>query len=215
MHFQPLDGACSWPFRNSCAQACCGGLDPEIIRAELFGAARGVQRNVRPRAGFVDGHQHAQLFPQVRDAFLSAVKQAAPNAWYARADAISRSFAASHAKALLLDVLSAQFRRRAARAGIAFNPGFAGAYDFAQEPDFGMLMRQFLAELRSTASSCVIPDSSTKSSRASTHLRPSASTNMLSRRREFPRYWRQAKLRWADIAQKPARASCRIRKFNS
>ena len=41
-------------------------------------------------------------------------------------------------------MLSAQFRRRAARAGIAFNPGFAGAYDFSRQPDFGALMRQFL-----------------------------------------------------------------------
>ena len=38
---------------------------------ELFGRA----------PDFVDGHQHAQLFPQVRDAFLRAVKEAAPGAW--------------------------------------------------------------------------------------------------------------------------------------
>jgi len=47
-------------------------------------------------------------------------------------------------KALFLDILSAQFRHRASRANIAFNPGFAGAYDFSQQPDFGVLMRQFL-----------------------------------------------------------------------
>jgi len=47
-------------------------------------------------------------------------------------------------KALVLDILSAQFRRRAAAAGIAFNPAFAGAYDFSKAPDFGALMRQFL-----------------------------------------------------------------------
>ena len=45
---------------------------------------------------------------------------------------------------MFLDVLSAQFRRRASRADIAFNPGFAGAYDFSRQPDFGALMRQFL-----------------------------------------------------------------------
>jgi chitin disaccharide deacetylase len=50
-------------------------------------------------------------------------------------------------KALVLDVLSAQFRKRAARADIPFNPGFAGAYDFADEPDFGALMRRFLDRL--------------------------------------------------------------------
>jgi chitin disaccharide deacetylase len=50
-------------------------------------------------------------------------------------------------KALVLDVLSAQFRKRAARAGIPFNPAFAGAYDFSTAPDFGALMRQFVDRL--------------------------------------------------------------------
>ena len=50
-------------------------------------------------------------------------------------------------KALLLDILSAQFRKRAARAGLAFNPAFAGAYDFSRSPDFGSLMGEFLDSL--------------------------------------------------------------------
>ena len=50
-------------------------------------------------------------------------------------------------KALLLDVLSGQFRRRAARAGLRFNPGFAGAYDFTRASDFGALMKGFLDRL--------------------------------------------------------------------
>jgi chitin disaccharide deacetylase len=50
-------------------------------------------------------------------------------------------------KALLLDILSAQFRKRATRADIAFNPAFAGAYDFSRSPDFGSLMAQFLDSL--------------------------------------------------------------------
>jgi predicted glycoside hydrolase/deacetylase ChbG (UPF0249 family) len=44
-------------------------------------------------------------------------------------------------------VLSAQFRRRATQAEIAFNPGFAGAYDFSKRPDFGALMPEFLEGL--------------------------------------------------------------------
>ena len=123
-------------------------LDPEIIRAELLVQLAAFNEMFGRAPDFVDGHQHAQLFPQVRDAFLSAVKQAAPNAWVRQGGRNQPLFRRlGTPKALLLDVLSAQFRRRAARAGIAFNPGFAGAYDFAQEPDFGMLMRQFLAEL--------------------------------------------------------------------
>jgi chitin disaccharide deacetylase len=97
---------------------------------------------------FVDGHQHAQLFPGVRDAFLAAVKEAAPNAWVrqgGRDQPLIRRLGAP--KALFLDILSAQFRKRAARAGIAFNPAFAGAYAFSSQPDFGVLMAQFLKGL--------------------------------------------------------------------
>jgi predicted glycoside hydrolase/deacetylase ChbG (UPF0249 family) len=102
---------------------------------ELFGRA----------PDFVDGHQHAQLFPGVREAFLTAVKDAAPGAWV-RQGGRNRPLLQrlGTPKALFLDILSAQFRDRALRADIAFNPGFAGAYDFSRQPDFNALMRQFL-----------------------------------------------------------------------
>ena len=103
--------------------------------AEMFGRA----------PDFVDGHQHVQLFPQVRDAFLSAVKTAAPNAWVRQGGRNQRLAQRLRTpKALVLDALSAQFKRRATRADIVFNPGFAGVYNFSRLHDFGSLMRQFL-----------------------------------------------------------------------
>src|SRR4051812_2058129 len=148
MHFRPTDGGMFLPLPVMLRSGLLRRLDPEMIHAELMVQLAAFQDLFGRAPDFVDGHQHAQLFPQVRDAFLSAVKQAAPNAWVrqgGRNRPLVRRLGTP--KALLLDFLSAQFRRRAARAGIAFNPGFAGAYDFAQEPDFGMLMRQFIAEL--------------------------------------------------------------------
>src|SRR6202008_2361628 len=73
---------------------------------------------------------------------------AAPNAWVrqgGRNQPLAKRLGAP--QALLLDVLSAQFRKRAARAHISFNPAFAGAYDFSGSPDFGGLMAQFLDSL--------------------------------------------------------------------
>src|ERR1700694_1164987 len=145
MHFQPLDGGMFLSFPKLLRAGLLRRLDPEIIHAELMVQLAAFNELFGRQPDFVDGHQHAQLFPGVRDAFLRAVKEAAPNAWVrqgGRNRPLARGLGGP--KALFLDMLSAQFRRRARRAGISFNPGFAGAYDFSQAPDFGTLMQQFL-----------------------------------------------------------------------
>jgi predicted glycoside hydrolase/deacetylase ChbG (UPF0249 family) len=145
MHFRPIDGGMFLPFPKLLRAGLLRRLDPEIIHAELMVQLAAFNEMFGRAPDFVDGHQHAQLFPQVRDAFLMAVKEAAPNAWVrqgGRHQPLARRLGTP--KALFLDVLSAQFRRRAARADIAFNPGFAGAYDFSRQPDYSTLMRQFL-----------------------------------------------------------------------
>jgi predicted glycoside hydrolase/deacetylase ChbG (UPF0249 family) len=148
MHFQPVDGGLFLSFPKLLRAGLLRRLDPEIIRAELVVQFSAFSDMFGRAPDFVDGHQHAQLFPQVRDAFLAAVQEAAPNAWVrqgGRNQALVQRLAAP--KALFLDILSAQFRSRALRAGLAFNPAFAGAYDFSRQPDFGSLMRQFLDRL--------------------------------------------------------------------
>ena len=148
MHFQPVDGGMFLPFAKLLRAGLMRRLDGEIIHAELMVQLSAFSDAFGRPPDFVDGHQHAQLFPQVREAFLAAVRQAAPNAWVRqcgrRAPWTQRLGAP---KALVLDILSARFRTLAARAGIAFNPGFAGAYDFSKAPDFAALMAGFLAGL--------------------------------------------------------------------
>ena len=145
MHFQPIDGGMFLDFPKLLRAGLLRRLDPEIIHAELIVQLTAFNEMFGRAPDFVDGHQHVQLFPQVRDAFLTAVKQAAPNAWVrqgGRRQPLARRLGTP--KALLLDVLSAQFRKRASRANMTFNPGFDGAYDFSRQPDFSVLMRQFL-----------------------------------------------------------------------
>ncbi|HLG82791.1 MAG TPA: ChbG/HpnK family deacetylase [Bradyrhizobium sp.] len=148
MHFRPLDGGMFPPFPKLLRAGLLGRLDPEIVHAEMklqLATFAGMFGRV---PDFVDGHQHVQLYPAVRDAFLGAVKELAPKAWVrqaGRATPLRQRLGAP--KALFLDLLSAQFRRRAARAGLRANPGFAGAYDFSRKPDFGALMRGFLDRL--------------------------------------------------------------------
>jgi chitin disaccharide deacetylase len=148
IHFKPVDGGMFPPYPKLLRAGLLRQLDPEIIRAELMVQLAAFRELFGRAPDFVDGHQHVQLFPQVRDAFLAAVKEAAPDAWVRQGGRnlpLAKRLGAP--KALLLDILSAQFRKRAARASIAFNPAFAGAYDFSKQPDFGALMRQFLDAL--------------------------------------------------------------------
>jgi chitin disaccharide deacetylase len=145
MYFRPLDGGLFLPFPKLLRAGLTRRLDSEMIRAEVMAQLASFRDMFGRAPDFVDGHQHAQLYPQVRNGFLAAVKEAAPSAWVrqgGRDIPLMQRLAAP--KALLLDILSLQFRRRAARDGIAFNPGFAGAYDFTKASDFGALMGGFL-----------------------------------------------------------------------
>ncbi len=148
MHFRPLDGGMFPPFMKMLRAGLLGQLDVQIVHAEIAAQIAAFVELFGRTPDFVDGHQHVQLFPQVSEAFLSAVKQAAPRAWV-RQGGSSQPLAARlrRPKALLLDLLSWQFRRRASRAGIKFNPAFDGAYDFSRASDFGALMAKFFDDL--------------------------------------------------------------------
>ncbi|GMO43747.1 ChbG/HpnK family deacetylase [Bradyrhizobium sp. TM233] len=148
MHFRPLDGDMFMPFPKLLRAGVLRRLDREFFRNEVKAQLAAFAEAFGRAPDFVDGHQHVQLFPQVRDGFVDAVGEGAPNAWVRQGgrDLPLRQRLASP-KAMVLDVLSAQFRRRAGSAGLGFNPGFAGAYDFTRAADFGALMRQFLEGL--------------------------------------------------------------------
>src|SRR3982751_3392080 len=81
MHFKPVDGGMFLTFPKLLRAGLLRKLDPEIVRAELMVQLAAFKELFGRAPDFVDGHQHAQLFPQVRDGFLAAVKAAAPGAW--------------------------------------------------------------------------------------------------------------------------------------
>jgi chitin disaccharide deacetylase len=94
---------------------------------------------------YIDGHQHVHLFPRMADGVLAAARTGAPGAWIRQCGRTVRS--GPGAKALVLDLLSARFRKRAAAAGLRTNPGFAGSYDFGTRTDFADLFATFLQGL--------------------------------------------------------------------
>ena len=145
MHFRPLRDELFLPFPKLLRAGMLRRIDPEIIRAEVAMQLNAFRDLFGRAPDFVDGHQHVQLYPMVRDGVLAAVKEKAPDAWVRQArrnQPLSQRL--GRPKALVLDHLSTQFRRRATRAGIAHNPAFSGAYDFLKTSDFGALMAEFL-----------------------------------------------------------------------
>jgi hypothetical protein len=145
--FSPLrDGR--FPSLNSVLRlATSRRLHPELLAAEIE-AQLGKFIDVFGRPpDFLDGHQHVQLFPQVRDAFLKAAADFAPAAWVRQCGRSSGGRHLRDHKALLLDVLSLGFRRKANRLGIVFNAAFAGSYAFNTHANFARIFPRFLAGL--------------------------------------------------------------------
>jgi len=96
---------------------------------------------------FFDGHQHIHLFPQVRDAFLKVVAERVPEAWVRQCGRPRGGRRLRDHKALVLDILSLGFRRRAKKLGIAVNPAFAGSYAFKARANYTKLFPRFLSGL--------------------------------------------------------------------
>ncbi|MBV9461677.1 MAG: ChbG/HpnK family deacetylase, partial [Bradyrhizobium sp.] len=145
MHFRPLEDELFLPFPRLLRAGMLRRLDSEIIRDEVIMQIAAFRDLFGRAPDFVDGHQHVQLYPQVRDGVLAAVKEKTPEAWVRQArrnQPLGRRLA--RPKAMFLDHLSAQFKRKAARAGLTVNPAFSGAYDYLRAPDYGALMREFL-----------------------------------------------------------------------
>jgi predicted glycoside hydrolase/deacetylase ChbG (UPF0249 family) len=123
-------------------------LRPALIAAEIQAQIEKFTATFGMPPDYLDGHQHVQIFPQVRDALLHVVSQDLPNAWVRQCGRVTPlSSRLADRKGLLLDILSAGFRAQAARLGVRTNPAFAGSYDFHSDPNFAALFPRFLDRL--------------------------------------------------------------------
>jgi predicted glycoside hydrolase/deacetylase ChbG (UPF0249 family) len=136
------------PLPTTLGSALIARLDRDHIAHELRAQIAAFSTLFGFLPDYVDGHQHVQIFPQIRDAALAVMRESLPGAWMRQCGRVTPLAArVGDRKGMLLDIMSKGFRKRAAAAGIAFNPGFAGSYDFESSPDFALLFPKFLAGL--------------------------------------------------------------------
>jgi len=145
--FAPLREGSFLPLSEMMRAAIARRLQPELLVIEIATQLRAFLDAFGRPPDFLDGHQHVHLFPQVRDAFLKVVAEAAPHAWVRQCGRANSLRRLHDRKALVLDILSMAFRRRAERHAIAANPAFAGAYAFTLKADFGKIFPRFLTGL--------------------------------------------------------------------
>jgi hypothetical protein len=148
LHFRHLHNDTFLPLSRLLGASLLRRLDREMLRGEISAQLAAFEQMFGRPPDYVDGHQHVQAFPQVRDVFLDAVTDAAPAAWIRQCGRVAGTKrSATDVKSATLDMLSAGLRKRAAKGGVPFNPAFAGAYDFTREPDFADLFGKFLEGL--------------------------------------------------------------------
>jgi len=147
--FAPLSGGEAFRSIGRTLQATMlRQFDRETIAREARAQLAAFQDMFGASPDFVDGHQHVQTFPQIREAVVEALAEKLPQAWLrqcGRASPFVQRLADS--KGMLLDVLSTGLRKVATRNSVAFNPAFAGSYTFKPDADYAALFPEFLRDL--------------------------------------------------------------------
>jgi chitin disaccharide deacetylase len=146
-NFSPLREDRFLPLNRMLRLATARRLQAEPLADEISAQLRKFVDVFGRPPDFLDGHQHIHLFPQVRDAFLKVVAERAPAAWVRQCGRARRDRRLRDHKALVLDILSLGFRRKARKLGIAVNPAFAGSYAFKSRANYARLFPRFLSGL--------------------------------------------------------------------
>jgi len=143
--FRPLRDGAFLPVGPLLLRAGLRSLERDALDREITRQVRVFAEHFGRPPDFIDGHQHVQLFPQIRDALLTVARREAPAAWVRQCGrSLPTRRALDDRKGLLLDVLSRGFRRGAAALGVRTNPAFAGTYTFRDQADFAATFPHFL-----------------------------------------------------------------------
>jgi predicted glycoside hydrolase/deacetylase ChbG (UPF0249 family) len=147
--FEPLSGGDAFAGIGRTLQAAMlRQLDRTAVAREIRAQIEAFQDAFGVSPDFIDGHQHVQTFPQIRDAVVETAAETLPQAWLRQCGRLTPlTERLADRKGMLLDVLSTGLRKVATRSGVGFNPGFAGSYAFTPGSDYAGLFPRFLRHL--------------------------------------------------------------------
>jgi len=146
-NFAPLRGGAFLPQIDLMRAAMTRRLDVEMLTVEIATQVEAFVETFGTLPAYLDGHQHVQLLPQVRDAFLKVAAETVPGAWVRQCGRPRGARPLHDRKGLVIDILNLGFRSRAARLGVATNPAFAGVYSFSAKANFAAIFPRFLKNL--------------------------------------------------------------------
>jgi len=146
--YAPLAAGACLPVATTLRLALQQRLDVAALTREFRAQFEAFANAFGRPPDFVDGHQHVQLFPQVRQAVLETASWIAPTAWLRQCGgSLPLHRRLTDPKGLLIDWLSREFRARARNLGIATNPAFAGTYTYRANVNFAAIFPGFLEGL--------------------------------------------------------------------
>lgn len=124
-------------------------INPEEVRSEFRLQLERFRDVMGTDPDFIDGHQHIQQLPVIRDVVFSELtEQGLRDTCYVRS-AVESPVKILRRNVAVLKCMSIGFmgKRVASLAklhGVQINQGFAGFYDFGSEMTYGSFFRQFL-----------------------------------------------------------------------
>ncbi len=128
--------------------AYAGRLKRPRMEAEILAQIAAFKRAFGHPPAFIDGHQHVQLLPTIRDGLIHVATAEAPSAWLRQCGGAGRPAAMLlNPKIAVMESLSRAFRGRALAAGRSTNPAFSGSYVFSPKARFSALFPRFLTGL--------------------------------------------------------------------
>ncbi|PSL13921.1 putative glycoside hydrolase/deacetylase ChbG (UPF0249 family) [Marinobacterium halophilum] len=148
LHFNLTEGDHATPLGQLMQQSLSGRIDRQHIQQALETQLDRFEQQLGHAPDFVDGHQHIQMFPVIRQIVLTTLaRRYGHNCPWIRVSTPALSGHDARFKALILNMMGVGFERMRRRYAIAGTRDFAGMYSLQPEAGFGTMMTHWFNTL--------------------------------------------------------------------